>query len=98
MYHFATTVQLLRESGFADGSRTVSEIATIPCTIIDPGDTLDNDSGVIASGRELLIAPQAVPYPGDRVIVDGRSGVIRSIRVCCDLDGSIRAYRCTLVK
>ena len=98
MYHFATTCQLLRESGFADGSRTVSEIASIQCTIIDPGDTLDSDSGVISSGRELLMAPHAVPHPGDRVIVDGRSGVIRSVRICCGLDGIIRAYRCTLVK
>ena len=98
MHHFTTTVRLLRESGFADGSRTVSEIAAVPCTIIDLGDTLDSDSGVIASGRELLIAPQAVPYPGDRVIVDGRSGVIRSVRICRDLDGIIRAYRCALVK
>ena len=98
MHHFATTLQLLRESGFADGSRTVSEIATIPCSIIDPGDVRDNDSGVIASGREVVMAPHAVPYPGDRVIVDGRSGVIRSVRICRDLDGIIRAYRCTLVK
>ena len=98
MYHFTTTVRLLRETGFADGSRTVSEIAAIPCAIIDPGDTLDSDSGVVASGRELLIEPYAVPYPGDRVIVDGRSGVIRSVRICRDLDGIIRAFRCTLAK
>lgn len=96
MINFTTEVELLQSSGPEDGEENCVEIR-LQAVVIDGGDERQGDCDVVASGRVFLLAPGASPHPWDRIRCDGAICRIRGVRACRDLDGVIRAYRCTVI-
>jgi hypothetical protein len=51
-------------------------------------------AGKIKSGKIFLLKSENEPVSGSQLVYNGQSYDLKSIKVCCGIDGHIECYRC----
>jgi len=99
MIHPNCTVLLYRRHCCADGKSVFGYPETHPGCLILRQQCSAAASGLREEEQSLLYLEGAVdPAPGDEIQIGTRRFTIGSVRQCRDLQGGIRACRCTFLQ
>ena len=93
MFEADTEITIRRPGAPADGTTACIEI---------PARALKCDKEFRGAGEcpavryatTFLVPPPELPQVGDSIVCGGRSYVVKSLRLCRDLDGKVVAARC----
>ena len=93
MFEADTKIVIRRPGAPADGTPTYTEI---------PARALRCDKELRGAGEfpavryatSFLVPPPEFPRVGDSIVCGNRSYVVKSVRICRDLDGKVVAARC----
>ena len=94
MFKADTPITILRPGPPEDGARPCAEIpaAALKCD----HDLRGTDDPAAGAYRTVfLVPPPALPQIGDSIVCAGRTYLVKSVRLCRDLDGKVVAARCT---
>ena len=53
--------------------------------------------GTIQEGKIVLVAPPDIPSLPGRIVIDGVTYELKSVKICRDLSGRLRGCRCAVV-
>ena len=93
MFKADTEIIIRRPGAPADG---MSAYAEIPARALKCDKEL-RDAGefpAVKCATSFLVPPPELPRIGDSIVCGGRSYVVKSVRLCRDLDGKVVAARC----
>ena len=93
MFKADTAITIRRPGAPADGTTAYTEISAraFKC------DKELRDAGEVPAVKyatSFLVPPPEFPRVGDSIVCGGRSYIVKSVRLCRDLDGKVVAARC----
>lgn len=90
---FNEEITLRVPSGFADGERIYRDLPGL--ALKQENSVYTGEFGEVNDDTVFLIKSSERPYPGWLVVDStGSERELRSVKVCCSLDGEVVAFRC----
>ncbi len=96
MFHPDTDITLEIPGSIADGKLQYTRIPARG-RLIDFSQRDIDYFGTIQEGKIVLVAPPEIPRLPGRIVIDGVTYELKSVKICRDLSGRVRGCRCAVV-
>lgn len=96
MFHPDTDIIIRQPDAIVDGKQTY---ANLPARgrVIDFSQRDVDYFGTIQEGKIILVAPPDIPKLPARIVAEGVTYDLKSVRICRDLSGRLVGCRCAVV-
>ncbi len=96
MFHPDTDITLEIPDSIVDGKQQYTRIPARG-RLIDFSQRDIDYFGTIQEGKIVLVAPPDIPSLPGRIVIDGVTYELKSVKICRDLSGRLRGCRCAVV-
>jgi len=93
MFQPDTDIIIQQPDSIVDGKRVYTSIPTRG-RIIDFSRRDIDYFGTVQAGKIILVAPPEIPTLPGRIVVEGKTYDLKSVKVCRDLSGRLIGCRC----
>ena len=96
MFHPDTDVIIQQPDAIVDGKQTSTNLPARG-RVIDFSQRDVDYFGTVQEGKIILIAPPDIPKLPARIVAEGVTYDLKSVRICRDLSGRLVGCRCAVV-
>ncbi|NMD86295.1 hypothetical protein HF882_06820 [Victivallis vadensis] len=96
MFHPDTDVIIQQPDAIVDGRQTYTNLPARG-RVIDFSQRDVDYFGTVQEGKIILIAPPDIPKLPARIVAEGVTYDLKSVRICRDLSGRLVGCRCAVV-
>ena len=96
MFHPDTDIIIQQPDAIVDGKQTYTSIPARG-RVIDFSQRDVDYFGTIQEGKIVLVAPPDIPKLPARIVAEGVTYDLKSVRICRDLSGRLIGCRCAVV-
>lgn len=96
MFQCDTDIIIEQPDAIVDGKQQYTRIPARG-RVIDFSERDIDFFGTIQNGKIVLIAPPDIPLLPGRIVAEGVTYDLKSVKICRDLSGKLRGCRCAVV-
>lgn len=96
MFHPDTDIIIQQPNAIVDGKQTYTNLPARG-RVIDFSQRDVDYFGTIQEGKIILVAPPDIPKLPARIVAEGVTYDLKSVRICRDLSGRLVGCRCAVV-
>lgn len=96
MFHPDTDIIIRQPDAIVDGKQTYTNLPARG-RVIDFSQRDVDYFGTVQEGKIILIAPPDIPKLPARIVAEGVTYDLKSVRICRDLSGRLVGCRCAVV-
>lgn len=96
MFHPDTDIIIQQPNAIVDGKQTYTNLPARG-RVIDFSQRDVDYFGTVQEGKIILVAPPDIPKLPARIVAEGVTYDLKSVRICRDLSGRLVGCRCAVV-